>query len=139
LLNELRAVVESIVSLEHDEIVAAFISKGWEPYPIFSDRQYDCDAYKQRVVVEVEGVDKDRVIDYYHCKFFRFLAWRDVSKGDVGILITGVRKTSEFANGTYLAMKNDLNTFSKTLQFPIYLVGLHEDPLLNCVHEIEAS
>jgi hypothetical protein len=54
--------------------------------PSFSDRRYHCDAYKDAVVVEIEGVDKNKVIDYYYCKLFRFLAWRDAKKAQVGVL-----------------------------------------------------
>lgn len=124
LLSEIKEIIESTATLTHDSIQKSFLRKGWKVERLFENRRYDCDAYKDRVVVEIEAVDKERTIDYFHRIFFRFLAWRDEKKMDAGVLVTGTKRTSEFSSGAFSAMIDDLETFKSTLTAPIYLIGL---------------
>jgi len=125
LLEEIQEIVESLSDLNHAKIKGVFESRGWKPdVKIFPTRPYDCDVYKDNVVVEIENAEKYRTTDYFHRVFFSFLAWRFQGKLDIGVLITTLAKTEHFPNGAFDSVVKDLQTFNRVLDFPIYVIGL---------------
>lgn len=116
LLNEIKEIIANIRMLDHEHIKQLFQAKGWKSdkdAKLFSDREYDCDAYKEGVKVEIEAFHKMRTRDYFHRVFFSFLAWRDEGKLEVGVLVAGAYETPQFRDGAFSVIIDDIKCFKK--------------------------
>jgi hypothetical protein len=118
LLEEVRAVLQSIKRVNHKEMQAEFCNKGWEmEHRIFSATTWAWDAYKDKVAVSVEL----SLIDAVHRDFLRAILAQKKGDLDVLVYITSTFKEPKFQN-----LKRDIAIFKEILNVPILLIGLSQ-------------
>lgn len=116
LLEEIKAVLQSIKRVDHREIQAEFYNKGWIiEHRIFSGTTWAWDAHKDKVAVSVEF----SLIDAVHRDFLRAILAQ--KHGDLDVL---VYVTSTFKEPKFQSVKRDIEIFREILNFPILLIGL---------------
>ena len=116
LLGEVRQIVDSIHSINHNHIQDLFSQKGWDvEYKIHSRVRWAWDAYKDRVPVSIEL----SLIDAVHRDFLRLLLWDYEDKVDAVVYITSTNREPKFKN-----VKRDLEIFRPIFKIPVLLIGL---------------
>ena len=115
-LQEVKAVLRNIKSVDHREIQTEFNKKGWKlEQRIFPGVLWAWDAYKDKVAVSVEL----SLIDAVHRDFLRAILAQKRGNLDVLVYITSTFKEPKFHN-----VKRDIEIFKGLLDFPIFLIGL---------------
>ncbi|GAH37509.1 unnamed protein product, partial [marine sediment metagenome] len=116
LLSEVWQIVDSIHSINHNQIQDLFSQKGWDvEYKIHPRVRWAWDAYKDRVPVSIEL----SLIDAVHRDFLRLLLWDYDDKVDAVVYITSKNREPKFKN-----VKRDLEIFRPIFKIPVLLIGL---------------
>jgi hypothetical protein len=119
LLEEIKAVLQSIKKVDHREIQAEFYNKGWAiEHKIFSEINWAWDTYKDKVAVSVEL----SLIEAVHRDFLRAILAQKNGDLDVLVYITSTFKEPKFQN-----VKRDIEFFKEILTIPILLENKFEN------------
>lgn len=118
LLQEVRAILQFALKVDHNEIQDCFQFWGWtrERY-ILKEVAWRWDAYKDKVAVSIEL----SLIDAVHRDFLRAILAQKLGTLDILVYIVSTSKEPKFHN-----VKRDIEIFDEILTFPILLVGLTE-------------
>lgn len=120
----LKHLLKSLTSAirTHDEICGQLLKDGWETeVRLFPHAQYRADALRDRIVVEIESVDKTSVIDVIHRDFLRFLVLYQQEKIDAGVLVV---RAENKRGVNFHRVTSDLREFGDAVSVPILVVGI---------------
>jgi hypothetical protein len=106
----------------HGEICSQLLKDGWETeVRLFPHAQYRADALWDRIVIEIESIDKSSVIDAIHRDFLRFLVLYQQEKIDSAVLVVRAENTGEV---NFHRVTADLRAFGNALSVPILVIGV---------------
>ncbi|HDP99204.1 MAG TPA: hypothetical protein ENN22_08485 [bacterium] len=120
--NNISQIIRSAKKVTHADIVQSFKKAGWSTeVPLLG--RYRCDAFKNKIGVEVESVDKSSVVDVLHRDFFRFMMLHRMHKLKVAILITRISG----GEVSLKKVKDDLEIYGEHYETPLMVFGISED------------